>query len=231
MEANVFESSIYFGVLLSLGSYGIGIWLKRLTGWGFMNPLFVSIVLVIAVLQLMHIDYDHYNQGADIITYLLTPSTICLAVPLHEQMQLLKHNMKAVMVGIVTGVLSSVVCILLLAMLMQLDHTSYVTFLPKSITTAIGIGVSQELGGYVSISVAVIIITGVIGGIFAEKWFKLLRINDPIARGIALGASAHAIGTAKAMELGPVEGSMSSLSIVVCGIVTVVVAPFFAALY
>ena len=231
MEANVFESSIYFGVLLSLGSYGIGMWLKRLTGWGFMNPLFVSIVLVIAILQLMGIDYDHYNQGADIITYLLTPSTICLAVPLHEQMQLLKHNMKAVMVGIVTGVLSSVVCILLLAMLMQLDHTSYVTFLPKSITTAIGIGVSQELGGYVSISVAVIIITGVIGGIFAEKWFKLLRIHAPIARGIALGASAHAIGTAKAMELGPVEGSMSSLSIVVCGIVTVVVAPFFAALY
>ena len=231
MEATVFESSVYFGVLLSLGSYGIGMWLKRLTGWGLMNPLLVSIVLVIAVLQLMDLDYDHYNQGADIITYLLTPSTICLAVPLHEQMQLLKHNIKAVMVGIVTGVLSSMVAILLLAVLLNLDHTSYVTFLPKSITTAIGIGVSQELGGYVSISVAVIIITGVIGGIFAENWFNLLRITEPIARGIALGASAHAIGTAKAMELGPVEGTMSSLSIVVCGIVTVAVAPFFAALF
>ena len=230
MEATVFESSIYFGVLLSLGSYGIGMWLKRLTGWGLMNPLLVSIVLVIAVLQLMELDYDHYNQGADIITYLLTPSTICLAVPMHEQMQLLKHNIKAVMVGIVTGVLSSMVAILLLAVLLNLDHTSYVTFLPKSITTAIGIGVSQELGGYVAISVAVIIITGVIGGIFAEKWFKLLRITEPIARGIALGASAHAIGTAKAMELGRVEGTMSSLSIVVCGSVTVAVAPFFAAL-
>ena len=230
MEATVFESSVYFGVLLRLGSYGIGMWLKRLTGWGLMNPLLVSIVLVIAALQLIDLDYDHYNQGADIITYLLTPSTICLAVPLHEQMQLLKHNIKAVMVGIVTGVLSRMVAILLLAVLLNLDHTSYVTFLPKSITTAIGIGVSQELGGYVSISVAVIIITGVIGGIFAEKWFKLLRITEPIARGIALGASAHAIGTAKAMELGPVEGTMSSLSIVVCGIVTVAVAPFFAAL-
>ena len=174
MEATVFESSVYFGVLLSLGSYGIGMWLKRLTGWGLMNPLLVSIVLVIAVLQLMDLDYDHYNQGADIITYLLTPSTICLAVPMHEQMQLLKHNIKAVMVGIVTGVLSSMVAILLLAVLLNLDHTSYVTFLPKSITTA--------------------------------------------------------IGTAKAMELGPVEGTMSSLSIVVCGIVTVAVAPFFAAL-
>ena len=230
MEATVFESSVYFGVLLSLGSYGIGMWLKRLTGWGLMNPLLVSIVLVIAVLQLMDLDYDHYNQGADIITYLLTPSTICLAVPMHEQMQLLKHNIKAVMVGIVTGVLSSMVAILLLAVLLNLDHTSYVTFLPKSITTAIGIGVSQELGGYVSISVAVIIITGVIGGIFAEKWFKLLRITEPIARGIALGASAHAIGTAKPMALGPVEGTMSSLSIVACGIVTVAVAPFFAGL-
>ncbi|MGN0213711.1 MAG: LrgB family protein, partial [Muribaculaceae bacterium] len=204
MEANVFESSIYFGVLLSLGSYGIGMWLKRLTGWSFMNPLFVSIVLVIAVIKLMGIDYDNYNRGASIISYLLTPATICLAVPLYQQIELLKRNMKAVMVGIVTGVMSSVCIILLLAVLLHLDHTSYVTFLPKSITTAIGIGVSEELGGYVSISVAVIIITGVIGSIFAEKWFKLLRITEPIARGIAMGASAHAIGTAKAMELGPV---------------------------
>lgn len=231
MEANVLENSIYFGVLLSLGSYGIGMWLKRLTGWGFMNPLFVSIVLVIAAIKLLGVDYDNYNRGASIITYLLTPSTICLAVPLYQQIELLKRNMKAVMTGIITGVLSSVCIILLLAVLMHLDHASYVTFLPKSITTAIGIGVSEELGGYVSISVAVIIITGVIGGIFAEKLFKLLRITEPIARGIALGASAHAIGTAKAMELGPIEGSMSSLSIVVCGIVTVAVAPFFAALY
>ena len=230
MEATVFESSVYFGVLLSLGSYGIGMWLKRLTGWGLMNPLLVSIVLVIAVLQLMDLDYDHYNQGADIITYLLTPSTICLAVPMHEQMQLLKHNIKAVMVGIVTGVLSSMVAILLLAVLLNLDHTSYVTFLPKSITTAIGIGVSQELGGYVAISVAVIIITGVIGGIFAEKWFKLLRITEPIAKGVALGTAAHAIGTAKAMELGEVEGAMGSLSIAVAGILTVCLSPVFAAI-
>ena len=138
--------------------------------------------------------------------------------------------MRAVMAGIVSGVLSSLCIVLLLAMLLHLDHASYVTFLPKSITTAIGIGVCEELGGYVSISVAVIIITGVIGGIFAEKWLKLLRITDPIARGIALGSSAHAIGTAKAMELGPIEGSMSSLSIVVCGIITVIAAPFFAPL-
>lgn len=227
----LFENSMYFGVVISLGSYGIGMYLKRITGWSVINPLFVSIVLVIAAISLLGISYDTYNQSADIITYLLTPSTICLAVPLYQQLEMLKRNMKAVMAGIASGVLSSMCIILLLSILLKLDHTSYVTFLPKSITTAIGIGVCEELGGYVSISVAVIIITGVLGGIIAEKWLKILRITNPIARGIALGSSAHAIGTAKAMELGPIEGSMSSLSIVVCGIFTVIAAPFFAALF
>lgn len=227
----LFENSMYFGVVISLGSYGIGMYLKRITGWSVINPLFVSIVLVIATISLLGISYDTYNQSADIITYLLTPSTICLAVPLYQQLEMLKRNMKAVMAGIASGVLSSMCIILLLSILLKLDHTSYVTFLPKSITTAIGIGVCEELGGYVSISVAVIIITGVLGGIIAEKWLKILRITNPIARGIALGSSAHAIGTAKAMELGPIEGSMSSLSIVVCGIFTVIAAPFFAALF
>ena len=117
---------------------------------------------------------------------------------------------------------------LLLAVLLGFDHASYVTFLPKSITTAIGIGVSKELGGYVSISVAVIILTGVFGGIVCEKIFKWLHIDEPIARGVALGTASHAIGTSKAMELGVVEGSMSSLSIVVCGIITVILAPIFS---
>lgn len=227
---SLFETSVYFGVLLSLGAYGIGMWLKRITGWAFVNPLFIAIVLVIACISLLGISYDTYNHSASIITYLLTPSTICLAVPLYQQLQLLKHNLRAVLAGILSGVLSSLAIVLLLSVLFRLDHASYVTFLPKSITTAIGIGVCEELGGYVSISVAVIIITGIIGGIFGEKFMKMLHITHPIARGIALGASAHAIGTAKAMELGPVEGSMSSLSIVVCGIVTVIIAPFFAPL-
>ncbi len=222
------ENSIYFGVLLSLCAYGIGLWLKRLTGWAMMNPLFVAIVLVVSSLLLFDISYESYNRGSEIINYLLTPSTICLALPLYRQLELLKKNKRAVMAGIFSGVLSSVAIILMLAWLFGLDHTSYVTFLPKSITTAIGMGVCQELGGYVSITVAVIILTGVFGGMICETLFKILRIDEPIARGVAIGASSHAIGTAKAMELGEVEGSMSSLSIVVCGIITVVVAPLFA---
>ena len=229
MIGELAEHSIYFGVLLSLVAYGVGLWLKRLTGWSLINPLFIAIVLVISTLLLFDINYDTYSRGADIINYLLTPSTICLALPLYQQLELLKRNYKAVMAGIISGALSSVCIVLLLAVLLGFDHASYVTFLPKSITTAIGIGVATELGGRVPIAVAVIILTGILGSIVAEKWLALLRITHPVARGIALGSSAHAIGTAKAMEMGAVEGSMSSLSIVVCGVCTVVLAPLFAA--
>ena len=142
----------------------------------------------------------------------------------------MKKNYKAVLAGIFSGVFTSLVSVLLLAVLFRLDHTSYVTLLPKSITTAIGMGVSEELGGYVSITVAVIVVTGVIGNMLAETVCRIFRINHPIAKGIAIGASSHAIGTAKAMELGAVEGAMSSLSIVVSGILTVMGASFFACL-
>ena len=171
---------------------------------------------------------SRYLEDADWVSYLLTPATICLAVPLYQQVELLKKNFKAIMIGISSGVLSSLITVLLLALLMRFDHTTYVTFLPKSITTAIGMGVAEELGGYVSVTVVVIILSGVLGNIFAEKFLKLLRIEEPIAKGIALGSASHAIGTAKAMEMGSVEGATSSLSIVVSGILTVVGASLFA---
>ena len=219
----------YFGVLASIAAYALGVWLRRITRCAWLNPLLVAVVLVIVVLKACHLPYATYNRSASLITYLLTPSTICLAVPLYQQLALLRRHKWAVVAGTLTGVLSSLCIIVLLSALLHLDHTSYVTFLPKSITTAIGIGVATELGGRVPIAVAVIILTGILGSIVAEKWLALLRIPPPVARGIALGSSAHAIGTAKAMEMGAVEGSMSSLSIVVCGVCTVVLAPLFAA--
>lgn len=158
----------------------------------------------------------------------MTPATICLAVPLYEQFELLRKNYRAVLAGIFSGVLTSLCSILILAKLFRLDHASYVTLLPKSITTAIGMGVSGELGGYVPITVAVIIVTGVIGNMFAETICRVFRIRDPIAKGIAIGTSSHAVGTAKAMEMGDVEGAMSSLSIVVSGILTVIFANIFS---
>lgn len=222
------ENSVFIGVMISLALYGLGMWLRKKTGLSFMNPLLISIILVIAFLLLTGVSYKTYAEGANAISFLLTPATICLAVPLYQQFNLLKKNWKAVVAGVVSGVVSSLVCILLLALLFKFDHQTYVTFLPKSITTAIGMGVTEELGGYVSLAVIVIVITGVIGNVIAEWVLKLFRIEEPIAKGIAIGSSSHAVGTAKAMEIGQIEGAMSSLSIVVCGLLTVVGASIFA---
>jgi predicted murein hydrolase (TIGR00659 family) len=224
----MFQNSVFFGVLISLGAYFFGMWLKKKTGWAVMNPLLVSIVLIISFLMISGVSYKSYNAGANCLSYLLTPATICLAMPLYQQVELLKKHYKAVIAGISAGVLSSLLSVLLLALLFRFGHEAYVTFLPKSITTAIGISVSEELGGFVSVTVVVIVITGVLGNIFAEKFLKLLKIEEPIAKGIAIGSSSHAIGTAKAMEMGSIEGAMSGLSIVVCGILTVIGASIFA---
>ena len=222
------NNSVYWGVLISLASYALGMWLRKKTGLSFMNPLLISIVLVTLFLSLTGVSYKAYESSTHFISYLLTPATICLAVPLYEQIELLKKNWKAVVAGIVSGVVSSLVCILLLSMLFKFDHQTYVTFLPKSITTAIGLGVADELGGYVSLAVVVIVITGVIGNVIAEGVLKVFKIEEPIAKGVAIGSSSHAVGTAKAMEIGQIEGAMSSLSIVVCGLLTVVGASIFS---
>lgn len=222
------ETSMFAGVTVSLLAYIIGALLKKKFKLAIFNPLLISIVLTIIMLVIADIDYDVYAQGADYLSWFLTPATVCLAIPLYEQWELLKHNVKAVMLGITAGVLSSLTTVLVLSLIMHLSHEEYVTLLPKSITTAIGMGVSEELGGYVTITVAVIIVTGVIGNIFGELICKIFRITEPISKGIAFGSASHAIGTAKAMELGDVEGAMSSLSIAVSGILTVVGASIFA---
>ena len=222
--SDFFESSAFWGVAVSLLSYALGSFLKKKFKTGIFNPLLISIVITIVFLLTCNIDYETYNDGAKYLSWLLTPATVCLAIPLYQQIELLKKNHKAVLVGILSGVLTSLTTIIIF----KLSHKEYVTMLPKSITTAIGIGVSEELGGYVTITVAVIILTGVLGNILAEGICKLFKINHPIAKGIAIGTASHAIGTAKAMELGEIEGAMSSLSIAVSGILTVVGSIGFA---
>ena len=228
--AEFMATSAYAGVTISLVSYGLGAWLKKKFGFGFFNPLLISIIITILFLCTCGISYETYNEGAKYLSWLLTPSTVCLAIPHYEEFELLKKNAKAVVLGITAGVLTSLATVFVLAKLMGLSHENYVTLLPKSITTAIGMGVSEELGGYVTITVAVIVITGVIGNILGEFICKIFRIHEPISKGLALGTAAHAIGTAKAMELGEIEGAMSSLSIAVAGILTVVFATVFAGL-
>lgn len=224
-------NSAYFGVTVSLIGYGAGIMLKKKFKYAFLNPLLISIIFVIGVVMLCGVDYESYENSAQYLGYLLTPATVCLAVPLYQQMTLLKKNLAAVACGILAGVLASLGSVLLLAFLFGLEHDVYVTLLPKSITTAIGMGVSEELGGLVTITVAVIIVTGVIGNVIGEAVCKLFRIYEPIAKGLALGTSSHAIGTVKALEMGEVEGAMSSLAIAVAGLLTVIGASVFAGLY
>ena len=220
--------TLFFGVVVSLLSYELGLWMKRKWKLAIFNPLLISIIAVIVVLLVFKVDYETYNEGAKYLSYLLTPATICLAVPLYEQVELLKKNVTAILVGIISGALASMTCVLLLSIVFGLSHEEYVTLLPKSITTAIGMGVSEELGGSVTITVAVIVITGVMGNMIAEHVCRIFKIKDPIAKGIGIGSASHAIGTARAMEMGEVEGAMSSLSIAVAGLLTVIVVSVFA---
>lgn len=223
-------TSLYFGMAVSVGSYLAAVWLRKKTGWAVLNPLLVSSLLVLAFLALFHIDYQVYDNGAKYLSYLLTPATVCLAVPLYKQLELLKKYFSAVIGAICSGVAASAVSVYILVKIFGLGHQHYVTLLPKSITTAIGMGVSEEAGGIVTLTVISIIITGVVGSVIAEAVFHVLKITHPVAKGLALGTSAHAVGTSKALELGEVEGAMSSLSIAVAGLMTVILVPAISGL-
>ncbi|MDR0924562.1 MAG: LrgB family protein [Hungatella sp.] len=226
--SNTVSDFLFFGVVLSLLGYEMGLRLKKRFKWAVFNPLLISICVVMAFLSAFHIDYEVYDKSAKYISYLLTPATICLAVPLYRQLELLKKHSKAIIAGTLTGVLTTMSSVLLLALIFGLNHQEYVTFLPKSITTAIAMGISEEMRGYVTITVASIIITGIQGSIIAEAVCRVFKITEPIAKGIAIGAASHAVGTTKAIEMGEIEGAMSSLAIATSGLCTVLFASVFS---
>jgi predicted murein hydrolase (TIGR00659 family) len=224
---NIFLNSTTLGVVISLLAYYLGVFLKNKTKKAFVNPLLISIVLVIVFLLVFEIDYESYNQSAKYLSYLLTPATVSLAIPLYQQLELLKKNVTAILLGISAGVLTSLLSVLAMSIVFGLNHEEYVTLLPKSITTAIGMGVSEELGGIVTVTIAVIIITGIFGNLTAAFFMKLFKIKHPVAVGLACGTAAHAMGTSRARDFGEVEEAMSGLSIAVCGLLTVVLASVF----
>ena len=226
-----FASSSFFGILLTLAAYIIAMAIKKRFKASFLNPLLIAIVLCVGVILLLHVDYDVYNASAKYLSFLLTPATITLAIPLYEQIDKLKANLPAIMIGVLSGVLTSSLTIFLLSKLFSFSKAEFVTFFPKSITTAIGLSVCEEFGGFVSISVAAIILTGVLGNIICESFLKILRIKNSVAKGVAIGTSSHAIGTSKALEMGDVEGAISSVSLVVAGIITVLLAGIFIGMY
>ena len=228
MMDDFLKSSSFFGMFASVAFYLLGIELKRRFRMPLFNPLLVAIAGAIVVVILFRIDYADYNRGMSIFNYLMTPATVCLAVPLYDEFSILKKNGRAIVLGVLAGVLTCMVTILIFAAAFHFDHTMFVTLLPKSITTAIGVGLCAEMGGNSAITVAAIVITGVLGGIFAETFLRLFHITEPVAKGVAIGTAAHAVGTAEAMKIGEIEGAMASLAIVVAGMLTVASANIFA---
>lgn len=224
-------NNIYFGLALCVGGYLAGMGLRRRFKKSFLNPLLISIVISIVFLLVFRVPYEYFNRGAQGLSAMITPCTVCLAVPLYRQFEMLKRNYRAVLAGCISGVIASLVAILALSALFRFPHQIFVSLLPKSITTAIGMGISEELGGIPNLTVGAIVMTGLLGNMIGTGIVKLFRITEPVAVGLAFGSSSHALGTAKALEIGELEGAMSSLAISVCGLLTVIGASVFSMFY
>jgi len=221
---SVFNTEI-FGVIITILFFNIGIYIQKKTKNPIFNPLLIAILGIILFLSITNIPYESYKLGGDIINLFLGPVTIVLAVPLYKQFDLFKKYLVEILIGITCGVIVSFISIKLVGYFTNADINIINSLLPKSITTPMGISLTRMLNGIEAITVVSIILTGILGAIIAPIVFKIGRINHPVAKGIALGTSAHALGTTKALQMGEVEGAMSGLSIGVCGIITVVLIP------
>ena len=216
-----------FCLVLTVVAYQIGLWCRSKTGSTLCNPLLIAIVLVIAVLLLTGISPEQFQEKTVGFSWLLTPATVCLALPLYRQLKLLKRNLPAILAGITAGTLTSLVCVLAMCKLMELDTQLTVSVLPKSITTAMGIVLSEQNGGVPAITSVVIILTGILGSLCGSSVCKLLKLHDPVSQGVAFGTATHVIGTTRATEMDPVAGAVSSLSLTISGILTAILFPVF----
>lgn len=224
----ILSDSAVWGVTLTIGAFAVGTAANKKTGKAWCSPLLLGSILIILVLTLFKVPYPEYKASASPLSYLLLPATVCLAIPLYEKRALLKQNLIAIAAGVFSGVLVSLVSIAVLARLLKLDAAQAATLLPKSVTTAIGMDVSAALGGMPPLTGAVIILTGITGSLTAQWLCGVLRITDSIAKGIGIGSASHAIGTAKALEMGETEGAMSGLATALAGVITAFLAPIFA---
>jgi predicted murein hydrolase (TIGR00659 family) len=216
-----------FGILISIVMFEIGLYINKKTRLALMHPLLISIGLIIGVLLIFDIPLESYKKGGDMISYLLGPATVILAVPLYKQFHLFKENTKPILIGIIVGVITTFTSVSLLSRVFGYEDQLLYTLLPKSITTPIGIEISDTIGGIPSITVVAIILTGITGAIIAPLVMKFFRINNKVAIGIAIGTASHAVGTSKAMEMGEIEGAMSGLAIGLAGIITVFLSSLF----
>lgn len=221
---NILNTPI-FGIILTVLFFNMGVYLQKKTKSPILNPLLIAILGIILFLNTTKIPYENYKIGADVINYFLGPITIVLAVPLYKQIELLKKYALEIIIGISCGVIASFISIIIIGSLTNSNIEIINSLIPKSITSPMGISLAGTINGIEAVTVVAIILTGILGAIVAPTVFKLGKIHDPIAKGIALGTSAHALGTSKALEMGEVEGAMSGLSIGISGLITVIIVP------
>ena len=224
--ADFLEGISLFPVLLTLGTYQFGLWCQRKTRHALCNPLLIATILSIAVLAATGFDPKVYQTGTAGISWLLTPATVCLAVPLYEQLKVLKKHLPAILAGVVSGVVTSLLSILLLCRLFRLEDVVTISLLPKSITTAIALALTEQSGGISALTTFAIVITGILGNLSGSAFCKLMKLTDPVAQGVGFGTASHVIGTSRAMEVDPLTGAVSSLSLAVAGILTAILFPF-----
>ena len=223
--AEFLEGISLFPVLLTLGTYQFGLWCQKKTKHALCNPLLIATIVSIAVLVVIGFDPKVYQAGTAGISWLLTPATVCLAVPLYEQLKVLKKHLPAVLAGIAAGVAVSLLSILLLCRLFRLEDVVTISLLPKSITTAIALALTEQSGGISALTTFAIVVTGILGILSGCALCKLLRITNPVAQGVGFGTASHVIGTSRAMEVDPLTGAVSSLSLAVAGILTAILFP------
>lgn len=220
------SESLFFGMILSLLAYKIGFEIQKKYKKVFLNPLLISIVIVIVFLLITGISYETYRNGAKYLSYFLTPVTVCLAVPLYKQMETLKKNMAAILISIAIGCVTHAGVLIAITAIFKMDKQLLMSVMSKSVTTAIALGVTGEIGGIQGITVIGVMVAGISGAVIGPTLLKLFHITEPVAQGLAMGSASHAIGTSKAIELGEIQAAMSSLAIVVTGILTVVIVPW-----
>ena len=214
-----------FPLLLTIGTFQLGLWLQKKAKSPLCNPVLISAALVICALLITKYPVVDYQSGVKGLSWMLTPATVCLALPLYEQLKILKKNLPAILLGVTGGTVTSLSVILVMCHCLQLNYQLSVSLLPKSITTAMGIVLSGQNGGIEALTAAVIIITGIIGALFGSILCKIFRINDPIAQGVAFGTASHVVGTSRANEISPLTGAVSSLSLACAGIITAIIFP------
>lgn len=224
------SQSVFFGIFITIAAYQLGRMIQNRWKLSILNPLLIATVIIIGVLVVFDIDYSVYEAGSRYISIFLTPITVCLALPLYRQIKVLEKNVWAILIGILSGCIAHILVLFGLAVIFKLDKTLLYSLLPKSITTPIAIGISAEIGGIQVITIVAVVIAGITGAAIGPAILKLFRIKEPIAQGLALGSSSHAVGTSKAMELGELQGAMGSLAIVVTGVLSVIIIPVLVTL-